>query len=80
MTKARQTTETLAWVVKYDAEALGVAWDCLAFSDNDDKFFYLFIFPWKKGEMRAFLGPTVFFRSLAHAGGCAKKIKEKGFQ
>lgn len=62
MTKARQTTETLAWVVKYDAEALGVAWDCLAFSDNDDKFLFIYLFsPGKRAKYGLFWGRLFFF-------------------
>ena len=79
----RQRDGTLETVVKYDAEAFSTAWDYLADSDKEDEsrffwgvFFWCFFAPGKGGEKRSFWADWIFFRPLAHAGGCTKKKTE----
>ena len=72
--RVRQMAGTLERVVTYDAVAFQKAWDFLASSDDEDNYFYLFIyffvelFSLEKEQNMAFLGAPVFLQPLAHAG------------
>ena len=65
--RVRQMAGTLERVVKYDAVAFQKAWDFLASSDDEDKYFLFIYFsvelfsPEREQNMAFFWGATVFF-------------------
>ena len=81
-----QMAGTLERVVKYDAVAFQKAWDFQASSDDEDNYFYLFIyfrriiFP-GKGAKYGLLGGDCFFCSRwPMQGNELRKKKKKKFQ
>ena len=73
--RVRQMAGTLERVVKYDAVAFQKAWDFLASSDDEDNYFFIFLFyfscnhfPRKGRKIWPFGGRLFFLQPLAHAG------------
>ena len=81
--RVRQMAGTLERVVKYDAVVFQKAWDFLASSDDEDNYFFIFLFIFRriifpgKGAKYGLLGGDCFFCSRWPMQGNELRRKKK---